>query len=127
MSDVLVVIPTYNEIDNVSLMIEKVFSLSKDFHILIVDDNSPDGTGKVVKSLQKKYSENLFLIEREKKEGLGLAYIAGFNWGLLKDYKYFIQMDCDFSHDPNDLIFLYNSCSKDKNDKTLAQPFNLLK
>ena len=123
MSDVLVVIPTYNEIDNVSLMIEKIFSLTKDFHILIVDDSSPDGTGKVVKSLQKKHFDNLFLLERKKKEGLGLAYIAGFNWGLSKKYNYFIQMDCDFSHDPNDLVRLYKSCNIDKNDLAIGSRY----
>ena len=123
MSDVLVIIPTYNELENVSLMIEKVFSLSKNFHILIVDDNSPDGTADIVKSLQEKYTDNLFLLERKKKEGLGLAYISGFNWGLSKDYQYFIQMDCDFSHDPDDLLRLYNTCNKENYDMVIGSRY----
>jgi len=103
----LVIIPTYNEIENISIMINTVFSLSKDVHILIVDDSSPDGTAKVVIGLQSKYQSRLFLLERSEKRGLGTAYIAGFKWGLNKSYSYFFQMDCDFSHNPNDLHRLY--------------------
>ena len=101
----LIIIPTYNEAENVSLMIERIFSLYSQFHILIVDDSSPDGTSQIVQDLKNtKYNTNLFLKQRNKKEGLGAAYISGFNWGLEKNYKYFFQMDCDFSHDPNDII-----------------------
>ena len=107
MQNSLVIIPTYNEVDNVDLMIESVFSISNEAHILIVDDSSPDGTSKKVEILQKKYIDKLFLIERHEKRGLGTAYITGFKWGLTKSYKYFFQMDCDFSHNPNDLIRMY--------------------
>jgi len=108
MKNSLVIIPTYNEIENISLMIETVFSISEDLNILIVDDSSPDGTSKKVESLMSQYNNRLFLLERCAKRGLGTAYIAGFKWGLKKSYEYFFQMDCDFSHNPNDLIRLYN-------------------
>ena len=110
----LVIIPTYNEIENISMMINTVFSLSEDAHILIVDDSSPDGTAKEVIGLQSKYQNRLFLLERSEKRGLGTAYIAGFKWGLNKSYSYFFQMDCDFSHNPNDLHRLY-ALSNNKN------------
>lgn len=110
----LVIIPTYNEIENISTMINTVFSLSDDVHILIVDDSSPDGTAKEVIVLQSKYQNRLFLLERSEKRGLGTAYIAGFKWGLNKSYSYFFQMDCDFSHNPNDLNRLY-ALSNNKN------------
>lgn len=110
----LVIIPTYNEIENISTMINTVFSLSDDVHILIVDDSSPDGTAKEVIGLQSKYQNRLFLLERSEKRGLGTAYIAGFKWGLNKSYSYFFQMDCDFSHNPNDLNRLY-ALSNNKN------------
>ena len=110
----LVIIPTYNEIENISTMINTVFSLSNDVHILIVDDSSPDGTAKEVIGLQSKYQNRLFLLERSEKRGLGTAYIAGFKWGLNKSYSYFFQMDCDFSHNPNDLHRLYD-LSNNKN------------
>ena len=100
----LVVIPTYNERENIEKMIRKVFSLTKGFDILIVDDNSPDGTGKLVKGLQGEFPDTLFLIERQGKQGLGTAYIAGFRWALQKDYEYIFEMDADFSHNPADLV-----------------------
>ena len=109
MKNSLVIIPTYNEIENVSLMIETIFSISEEAHILIVDDSSPDGTAHKVKLLQNQYNEKLFLLERKEKRGLGTAYIAGFQWGLTKRYDYFLQIDCDFSHNPKDLIRLYES------------------
>ncbi|GAA4273434.1 polyprenol monophosphomannose synthase [Aquimarina gracilis] len=112
MAEALVIIPTYNEIENVERIIRNVFSLQRDFHILIVDDNSPDGTGTKVKELQLEYPEGLFLLEREGKLGLGTAYIAGFKWALERSYAYIFEMDADFSHNPNDLIRLYNACSK---------------
>ena len=104
----LVIIPTYNEIENISIMIDTVFSISEDVHILIVDDSSPDGTAKEVINLQSQYQSRLFLLERSEKRGLGTAYVAGFKWGLNKSYNYFFQMDCDFSHNPNDLNKLYH-------------------
>ena len=104
----LVIIPTYNEIENISIMINTVFSISEDVHILIVDDSSPDGTAKEVISLQSQHQSRLFLLERSEKRGLGTAYVAGFKWGLNKSYNYFFQMDCDFSHNPNDLNKLYH-------------------
>ena len=104
----LVIIPTYNEIENISIMINTVFSISEDVHILIVDDSSPDGTAKEVINLQSQYQDRLFLLERSEKRGLGTAYVAGFKWGLNKSYNYFFQMDCDFSHNPNDLNKLYH-------------------
>ncbi|MAZ58413.1 MAG: dolichyl-phosphate beta-D-mannosyltransferase [Flavobacteriales bacterium] len=109
MKDGLIIIPTYNEVENIVLMIDTVFSLSSDVHILVVDDSSPDGTAKKVISLQEKYNNRLFLLERTEKRGLGTAYIAGFKWGLNKSYQYFFQIDCDFSHNPNDLLRLYSS------------------
>ena len=108
MKSTLIVLPTYNEIDNIALMIEAIFSISQDLHILVVDDSSPDGTASKVIDLQNKYSNNLFLLKRVEKRGLGTAYIAGFNWGLENSYEYFFQMDCDFSHNPNDLIRLHD-------------------
>ena len=103
MNDTLVIIPTYNEQDNIVSMIEKVFSLEQGFDLLIIDDNSPDGTANLVKNLQKKFTENLHLIQREGKLGLGTAYIKGFKWALNHSYQYICEMDCDFSHNPDDL------------------------
>ena len=113
MKDSIIIIPTYNEKENIKEMIQKVFSLNKTFDILIVDDNSPDGTQKIVESLQGKYPDRLFLIERAGKLGLGTAYITGFKWALQKNYDYIFEMDADFSHNPEDLINLYNACSND--------------
>ncbi len=103
----LVIIPTYNEIDNISAMIDKVFSLPIEFDLLIIDDGSPDGTAAVVKERQAEFPERLHLVEREGKLGLGTAYIAGFKWALERDYDYVFEMDCDFSHNPDDLVRLY--------------------
>ena len=111
MSDSLIIIPTYNEKENIEKIINAIFSLKKDFHILIVDDGSPDGTAKIVKRLQKKYNKNLFLEERKGKLGLGTAYIHGFKWALRKTYEYIFEMDADFSHNPKDLIRLYKADS----------------
>ncbi|MEW7289886.1 polyprenol monophosphomannose synthase [Aquimarina sp. 2304DJ70-9] len=112
MADALVIIPTYNEIENVERIIKNVFSLQRNFHILIVDDNSPDATASKVEELQLEYTESLFLLRREGKLGLGTAYIAGFRWALERSYEYIFEMDADFSHNPNDLIRLYNACAK---------------
>ena len=99
----LVLIPTYNERENVSAMVDKVFSLPVEFDILVIDDGSPDGTADIVRERQKDYPDRLHLLCREGKLGLGTAYLAGFRWGLERDYDYIIEMDCDFSHNPDDL------------------------
>lgn len=106
----LVVIPTYNEKDNIEPMVRKVFSLEGDFNLLIIDDGSPDGTSTIIKRLQDEYKERLFLIEREGKLGLGTAYITGFKWALDKGFEYIFEMDADFSHNPEDLIRLHDAC-----------------
>lgn len=110
-SDSLIIIPTYNELGNIEKMIRKVFSLPKAFHLLIIDDNSPDGTANKVKSLQQEFVGSLFLIQREGKLGLGTAYITGFKWALERQYEYVFEMDCDFSHNPDDLLRLYEPCA----------------
>lgn len=110
MEEKLVIIPTYNEKENIEKMVRKVFSLSKSFHLLIIDDGSPDGTASIVKGLQKEFTESLHLLERKGKLGLGTAYIAGFKWGIEKGYKYIFEMDCDFSHNPDDLVRLHDAC-----------------
>ena len=107
MTDAIVIIPTYNEIENIEAIVRAVFAQNKAFHILVVDDNSPDGTAIAVKTLQKEFKEQLFLLERQEKTGLGTAYIAGFQWCLNHQYDYIFEMDADFSHNPNDLIRLY--------------------
>ena len=103
----LVIIPTYNEIENISRMIDTVMALDGEFDMLVIDDGSPDGTAAVVRERQKELSARLHMIERKGKLGLGTAYIAGFKWALERDYDYVFEMDCDFSHNPNDLIRLY--------------------
>ncbi len=108
----IVIIPTYNEKENIEKIIRKVFSLDGDYHILIIDDGSPDGTANIVKNLQKEFGENLFIVERKGKLGLGTAYIAGFKWALEHDYDYIFEMDADFSHNPDDLHKLYEACEK---------------
>jgi dolichol-phosphate mannosyltransferase len=110
MSDALVIIPTYNEIDNVERMTRVVMAFEKDFHILYVDDNSPDGTAQRIKSLQEEFPGRVFIEERQGKLGLGTAYIHGFKWGISKGYDFLFEMDCDFSHNPEDLIRLYQAC-----------------
>jgi len=109
-SDSLVIIPTYNEKENVERMIRKVFSLSVPFNLLIVDDGSPDGTSDIVKKLMQEFSGRLFIEERKGKLGLGTAYIHGFKWALEREYQYIFEMDCDFSHNPDDLIRLREAC-----------------
>ena len=112
MTDSLIIIPTYNEIENVEKMTRKVMSLEKEFHILFVDDNSPDGTAKKITELQNEYPQRIHLESREGKLGLGTAYIHGFKWALSKGYEFIFEMDCDFSHNPDDLIRLYEACEK---------------
>ena len=111
MSDSIVIIPTYNEKENIENIIKKVFSLEKDFDILIIDDGSPDGTADIVKRLMKDFPQRLNMEERKGKLGLGTAYIHGFKWAINKKYDYIFEMDADFSHNPDDLINLYNSCA----------------
>lgn len=110
MSDCLVIIPTFNEIENIEAIVEAVFQLEKEFHVLIVDDNSPDGTAQKVMAMQETYANNLFLEVREEKAGLGTAYIHGFKWGIAREYDYIFEMDADFSHSPADLVRLYKAC-----------------
>lgn len=110
MSENLVIIPTYNEKENIEKMVRTVFSLPNNFHLLIVDDGSPDGTADIVKRLQSEFPGQLFIEERKGKLGLGTAYIHGFKWALARSYQYIFEMDCDFSHDPNDLPRLLEAC-----------------
>ena len=123
MSDNLVIIPTYNEKENIEKIIDAVFALEKDFHILIVDDGSPDGTGAIVKDLMESNSDKLFILEREGKLGLGTAYIAGFRWGLEKGYDYLTEMDADFSHNPKDLPRLYDTCKNQNFDVSVGSRY----
>ncbi len=123
MSDSIVIIPTYNERENIENIIKAVFSLEKDFHILIVDDGSPDGTGNIVKALQKEFSNRLFIEERTGKLGLGTAYIHGFRWSLKHGYDYIFEMDADFSHNPKDLERLYKACAKDGADMSVGSRY----
>ena len=109
MRDTLVIIPTFNEKENIENIIRATFSQEKKFDILIVDDSSPDGTNEIVKNLQREFENHLFLEIRKEKNGLGAAYIHGFKWALKKDYEYIIEMDADFSHNPKDLIRLYEA------------------
>ena len=110
MPDSLVIIPTYNEKENIERMIRKVFSLPHDFHLLIIDDGSPDGTADIIKNIQYEYPHKLFLEERKGKQGLGTAYIHGFSWAQRAKYDYIFEMDADFSHNPDDLIRLRQAC-----------------
>lgn len=123
MSNALVVIPTYNEKENIARLVRNIISLQREFDILVVDDNSPDGTGAIVKSMLKEFSDRLFLLERTGKLGLGTAYIAGFKWALERDYEYIFEMDADFSHNPNDLIRLFNACNKDGFDLAIGSRY----
>jgi dolichol-phosphate mannosyltransferase len=112
MSDSIVIIPTYNEKENIENIIRAVFNLEKTFHILVIEDGSPDGTALIVKSLQGEFPNRLFMIERSGKQGLGTAYITGFKWSLSHGYEYIFEMDADFSHNPHDLPKLYKACSE---------------
>lgn len=119
----LIIIPTYNEIENIENIIRKIFSLEESFSILIIDDGSPDGTAKKVKELQKEFSNTLFIEERKGKLGLGTAYILGFKWALKKDYQYIFEMDADFSHDPNDLSKLLKACKENGGDVAIGSRY----
>lgn len=123
-SDSIVIIPTYNEKENIEKIIRAVFSLDKYFHILIIDDGSPDGTAAIVRNLiETEFNERLFLIERSGKQGLGTAYITGFKWALEHKYGYIFEMDADFSHDPKDLPRLYNACHEDGYDVAIGSRY----
>lgn len=124
MQDALIIIPTYNEKENIENIIRAIFALEKAFDILIVDDNSPDGTNTIVQKLQTEFPNKLFLEIRKEKNGLGTAYIHGFNWALAKKYEYIIEMDADFSHNPNDLIKLYKACAEDGADVSIGSRYS---
>lgn len=124
LSKAIVIIPTYNEKENIADIIHAVFGLEEDFHILIVDDNSPDGTASIVKSfISDKFNGKLFILEREGKQGLGTAYIAGFKWCLERQYEHIFEMDADFSHNPADLVRLYRACKNDGNDVAIGSRY----
>jgi dolichol-phosphate mannosyltransferase len=123
MSEYLVIIPTYNEKENIELMVRKVFSLPKPFHLLIVDDGSPDGTADIVKSLQLEFPDRLHLAQRAGKQGLGTAYVHGFKWGMARGYHYLFEMDCDFSHNPDDLVRLLAACEDQGNDVAIGSRY----
>lgn len=122
MTNRLVIIPTYNEKENIEAIIRKVFSLSTAFDILIIEDNSPDGTAQIIKKLQKEFTA-LHIIERKGKLGLGTAYITGFKWALENKYEYIFEMDADFSHNPEDLIHLYNACANKGGDMAIGSRY----
>ena len=123
MSDSLIIIPTYNEKENIEKIIRKIFSLDKSFHILVIEDGSPDGTANIVKELQKEFTTNLHIEERSGKLGLGTAYIHGFKWALKRDYQFIFEMDADFSHNPDDLIRLYNACASDGGEVAIGSRY----
>ncbi|MCB9018620.1 MAG: polyprenol monophosphomannose synthase [Prevotellaceae bacterium] len=123
MNDGVVIIPTYNEKENIESIIKAVFSLPKDFHILIIDDGSPDGTASIVKNLQSEFTNRLHIIEREGKQGLGTAYITGFKWALKNGYEYIFEMDADFSHNPQDLLKLHKACSEEGADLSIGSRY----
>ncbi|OAV66845.1 undecaprenyl phosphate 4-deoxy-4-formamido-L-arabinose transferase [Bacteroidales bacterium Barb6] len=123
MADSIVIIPTYNEKENVENIIRAVFGLEKPFHVLVIDDGSPDGTAAIVKRLQGEFPDSLFLLERQGKQGLGTAYIAGFKWALAHDYGYIFEMDADFSHNPADLLRLYAACAEEGGDVAVGSRY----
>ncbi len=123
MSDSLVIIPTYKEKENIKAIIEAIFDLDKDFDLLVVDDNSPDGTANIVKELILECPDRLFILERKGKHGLGTAYIEGFKYALKHQYEYIFEMDADFSHNPKDLKLLYNACAHEGNDVSVGSRY----
>ena len=123
MSNALVVIPTYNEIENIELLLREIISLQRDFDVLVVDDNSPDGTAAEVEKLIEEYPDTLFLLKRNSKQGLGTAYIAGFKWALKKQYAFIFEMDADFSHNPKDLLRLYSACETENCDMAIGSRY----
>jgi dolichol-phosphate mannosyltransferase len=123
MQDALVIIPTYNEKENIENIIRATFSQDKAFDVLVVDDNSPDKTYEIVEQLQEEFANRLFLEVRKNKSGLGAAYIHGFKWALKRPYEYIIEMDADFSHNPNDLVRLYDACAKEGADLSIGSRY----
>ena len=123
MADSLIIIPTFNEKENIEKIIRKIFSLGKGFHILVIDDSSPDGTADIVKKLNPEFSKRLFLEIRKGKLGLGTAYIYGFKWALKRNYQYIFEMDADFSHNPEDLVKLYDACANDGYDLAIGSRY----
>ena len=123
MAGSLVIIPTYNEAENIEKLVRNIFAQQRAFEVLVVDDNSPDGTAALVKNLQQEFIGQIHLLERPGKNGLGTAYIAGFKWALERDYAYIFEMDADFSHAPNDLIRLYNACAKGGADLAIGSRY----
>ena len=124
MSDALIIIPTYNEKENIEAIIRAVFNQKKAFDVLVVDDNSPDGTSAIVSILINEFTNRLFIENRTEKNGIGTAYIHGFKWAIEKKYEYIIEMDADFSHDPKDLIKLYNACAKNGADLSIGSRYS---
>lgn len=124
MSESVVIIPTYNEKENIENIIRTVFGLEHTFDILIIDDGSPDGTADIVKQLQKEFPERLHIVERSGKQGLGTAYIRGFNWALARKYDFIFEMDADFSHNPADLLKLYAACAEDGADVAVGSRYS---
>lgn len=122
-SDSIVIIPTYNERENIENIIRAVLGLEHGFHILVIEDGSPDGTAAIVRRLQGEFTDRLFMIERKGKLGLGTAYIAGFKWALQHNYEYIFEMDADFSHNPNDLPRLYNACATEGADVSIGSRY----
>lgn len=123
MNDGVVIIPTYNEKENIENIIRAVFGLPKNFHVLVIDDGSPDGTANIVKTLQNEFPERLHLIQRKGKLGLGTAYITGFKWAIEHQYDYVFEMDADFSHNPNDLLKLHRACSEEGGDVAVGSRY----
>ncbi|MDR1707705.1 polyprenol monophosphomannose synthase [Dysgonomonas sp.] len=123
MSDSIIIIPTYNEKENIEAIIRTVFDLPRVFDILVIDDGSPDGTAIIVKKLQQEFADRLHLVERSGKLGLGTAYIAGFRWTLERSYEYIFEMDADFSHNPNDLLRLYDACANEGADVAVGSRY----
>ena len=123
MKNTLVIIPTYNEIDNIELIVKEIFRLYPDIHVLVVDDNSPDGTAHRVTTMRQCFPKQLFLLSRLKKNGLGKAYLEGFGWGLERHYDYFFEMDADFSHPPESIKTLYDACVNDQVDLAVGSRY----
>ena len=123
MKDTLIIVPTFNEIDNIELLLTAIFNRYQEVHVLVVDDNSPDGTAKRVSCIKNKFPKQLFLLKRLNKQGLGSAYIEGFKWSLKGSYKYIFEMDADFSHSPKDLEQIYKACSEDQIDLAIGSRY----
>jgi dolichol-phosphate mannosyltransferase len=123
MAEKIVVIPTYNEKENISAILHSIFDLQQDFHVIVIDDGSPDGTAQIVKDRQLKFPGQLFIEERQGKQGLGTAYIHGFKWAIAHDYQYVFEMDADFSHNPNDLPRLYDACKNGGADVAIGSRY----